>query len=68
MYRHESTTDAIIRRTKTGVIGFGIGGTVGAAAYFLRTQRFALKPMGGAAAFMGVIMGAGSLVRGWNLH
>jgi hypothetical protein len=67
-YRHESTADAVVRRAKTGVIGFGIGSTVGAAAYFLRTQRFAPKPMGGAAAFMGTIMMCGSLVKGWNLH
>ena len=67
LYRHESNTEAAFRRVKTGVIGFGCGATVGGAAYFLRTQRFG-KPAAGAAAFMGVVMSAGSLVRGWNLH
>ena len=68
LYRHESNTDAALRRAKTGTMGFILGSTVGAAAYFLRTQKLNPKPLGGAAAFMGTVMACGSLVRGWNLH
>jgi hypothetical protein len=67
LYRRETNSEAVFRRAKILGIGFTVGGTVGVAATFLRTQRLGKQGLG-AGAFMGTIMGVGGLVRGWNMH
>ena len=63
-YRRETDSEAMMRRAKTGAIGFVTGATVGSLGFFLRTMRVT-KGMGGAALFMGTILGGGSVMRSW---
>ena len=63
-YRRETEKEAMIRRAKTGAMGFVTGATVGSLGFFLRTMRVS-KGMGGAGMFMGLVLGGGAIMRNW---